>query len=128
MTKSSKGVSMAISICNVHTNTIQREITPHGSAQFPVACYEDNMELMDVPLHWHDEFEFILATKGTVTLHIGTVHLSVPKGSAVFINSGCLHSVESAVHKASVLRSLVIHPRFVGRAIDSYFWQQQIKP
>ena len=119
---------MAISICNVHTNTIQREITPHGSAQFPVACYEDNMELMDVTLHWHDEFEFILATKGTVTLHIGTVHLSVPKGSAVFINSGCLHSVESAVHKASVLRSLVIHPRFVGRAIDSYFWQQQIKP
>lgn len=119
---------MAISICNVLTNITQKEITPHGSNQFPVACYEDNMELIAVPLHWHDEFEFILTTEGTVTLHIGTEQITITKNSAVFINSGCLHFVKSTVQEVSVLRSLVIHPKFVGGSVESYFWQKLIVP
>ncbi len=36
-------LSMAISLCNVHTDQNKKEETQHGSLLFPVACYEDDM-------------------------------------------------------------------------------------
>ena len=46
--------------CTLHTDKNQKEITRHGSVLFPVACYEDDMAYTGVPIHWHDEFEYIL--------------------------------------------------------------------
>lgn len=56
--------------CTLHTDKNQKEITRHGSVLFPVACYEDDMACTDVPIHWHDEFEYILAFNGTIHLHV----------------------------------------------------------
>lgn len=119
---------MSVCICNVHTNSSQKELTSHGNSLFPMACYEDNLQLMSVPLHWHEEFEFIVATEGTLSIHIGTEQLSVSKGNAVFINSGYLHCVELMGDDPGVLRSLVIHPRLIGGNFDSFFWQKIVIP
>ena len=82
---------MALSKCNVRTNSKQKETTPYGSIAFPIAIYEDNMETDSVPVHWHKEFEFIIATKGIVTVLLDGTRLELTPGEAVFINSGCLH-------------------------------------
>ena len=40
-----------------------RELVQHGSALFPIACYEEDLKSYSVAWHWHEEFEYILAVK-----------------------------------------------------------------
>jgi len=119
---------MAISICDVHINNNKKDTTPYGSVNFPVACYEDDMQLMHVPVHWHDEYEYILATKGIVTVFVNTERIELKVGDSIFINSGCLHGVKSVTDEESVLRSLVILPKLIGGSSDSIMFQRLIIP
>ena len=119
---------MAISVCDVHLNNNQKDITVYGSFNFPVACYEDDMELMSVPLHWHDEFEYIIATKGIVTVFVNDEQIELNVGDSIFINSECLHGVKSVTKEESILRSLVILPKFLGGSNDNIIFQQIIVP
>ena len=119
---------MAISICNVHTNNNQKETTIHGSVNFPVACYEDNMQLMNVPIHWHDEYEYIIATKGIVTVLVNDEQIHLHVGDSIFINSECLHGVKSVTDEDSILRSLVILPKLIGGSADNIIFQRIIVP
>lgn len=119
---------MAISICDVHTNERQKDTTPYGNIAFPAACYEDNMQEMKVPIHWHDEYEYIFAVKGTVTVFINAEHIRLNEGDSVFINSGCLHGVESVKNKESILRSLTILPKLIGGTAESVFSQKLVIP
>ena len=119
---------MAISVCNVHTNPSEKDTTPYGSAAFPVAFFEDDMQKMAVPIHWHDEFEYILAVRGTVSVVLDGEEILLKEGEAVFINSGCLHCVRPSEGKESVLRSVVMLPKFAGGSPESCFWQQLILP
>ncbi len=79
---------------SIMPNREMLENRKHSTAYIPYSFYECRIPefYLNVPMHWHDEFEFILATEGIVTLHVGTVQLSVPKGSAIFINSLYLSS------------------------------------
>ena len=119
---------MAISICNVHTNSNQKEITSYVRGDFPIACYEDNMQEITVPVHWHDEFEYIIATKGIVTVCTNGDHIDLNEGDSIFINSGCLHGVKSVTNSDSVLRSLIILPRFIGGSADNVIFNKLILP
>lgn len=119
---------MAINICNIPASIYQKELVPHGNPAFPAACYAYNMEFVSVSFHWHDEFEFIMADAGMLRLHIGTEQLILPAKAAVFINSGCLHSVEKNENGPGMLKSLVIHPKLIAGSKDSCFWQTLITP
>lgn len=119
---------MAISICDVHINNNQKDTTVYGSINFPVACYEDDMQLMSVPLHWHDEYEYIIATKGIVTVLVNAEQIELNIGDAIFINSECLHGVKSVTDEDSILRSLVILPKLIGGSADSIIFQRIIVP
>ena len=76
---------MAISICDVHINNNQEDTTLYGNVNFPVACYEDNMQLMNVPFHWHDEYEYIYATKGIVTVYVNTEQIKLNVGDCTLV-------------------------------------------
>ena len=119
---------MAVSVCNVLTDPKEKETTPHGRADFPVACYEDDMQVLNVPLHWHEEYEYIIAVKGIVTVCVNTGQLKLQEGDAVFINSGCLHGVLPSGRQVSVLRSLVFLPRLIGGSSDSVLFHKLIVP
>ena len=128
MTKQLFGGYMAISICDVHINNNQKDTPLYGNVNFPVACYEDNMQLMNVPLHWHDEYEYIYATKGIVTVYVNTEQIKLNVGDSIFINSECLHGVKSVTDEDSILRSLVILPKLIGGSADSIISQRIIVP
>lgn len=34
---------MALSACDIMTDAAGRELTPHGTAAFPIACYHDDL-------------------------------------------------------------------------------------
>ena len=104
-----------------------RELVQHGTALFPIACYEEPLTCYSVPWHWHEDFEYIIAGEGTVTVWADKKKISLAQGEGVFINSGVLHAVEFAEQGPSVLRSGVFHPRLVG-GMDTIYWQKLIRP
>ena len=104
-----------------------RELVQHGSALFPIACYAEDVKSYSVAWHWHEEFEFILAVKGPLTVDVNKTQLVLRTGQGVFINSGVLHAVEQAESGNALLHSGVFHPRLVG-GMDTIFWQKLIRP
>lgn len=104
-----------------------RELVQHGSALFPIACYAEDMKSYSVAWHWHEEFEFILAEKGPLTVDVNKMQLTLQTGQGVFINSGVLHAVEQAEKEEALLHSGVFHPRLVG-GMDTIFWQKLVSP
>ena len=119
---------MAVSVCDVHTDAASRDTTAYSSVSFPLACFEDDMRLITVPVHWHDEYELLAATAGQVTVTLDTDELVLREGDAVFINAGCLHAVRSVTEGVSVLRSVVFHPRLIAGSSDSCFHEQLVLP
>lgn len=117
-----------IALCGCTTDAHQREVKEHGSFAFPVACYENDMQSLPVPWHWHDEIEMIVIEKGSATVQIASEKYEVTEGNGCFINAGVLHAVEetSKIHMEE--RCIVFHPRLVGGGMDSVFWQKYVLP
>ena len=104
-----------------------REMVQHGSALFPIACYAENLKSYSVAWHWHEEFEYILAMKGPLTVDVNKTRVTLQTNQGVFLNSGILHAVEQAEKGEALLHSGVFHPRLVG-GMDTIFWQKLIRP
>ena len=108
-------------------NAEGRELVQHGSALFPIACYAEDLKSYSVAWHWHEEFEYILAERGPLTVDVNKMQLTLHTGQGVFLNSGVLHAVEQAETGTALLHSGVFHPRLVG-GMDTIYWQKLIKP
>ena len=108
-------------------DTEGRELVQHGSALFPIACYAEDLKSYSVAWHWHEEFEYVLAVKGPLTVDVNKARLTLQTGQGVFINSGVLHAVEQAEKGDALLHSGVFQPRLVG-GMDTIFWQKLIRP
>ena len=104
-----------------------RELVQHGSALFPIACYEENLKSYSVAWHWHEEFEYILAVKGPLAVDVNKARLILQTGQGVFVNSGVFHAVEQAETGDALLHSGVFHPRLIG-GMDTIFWQKLVHP
>lgn len=119
---------MALSVCGTAMDQSKKELTNHGLTTFPIACYYDDLSSLSVPWHWHDEFEFIIITKGRADIQIENHIISLMQGEAVFINSGILHNIDKEKTRNCKCHSLVFHGRLIGGSIDSIFWQTLISP
>lgn len=119
---------MALSICNSTTDLHQKELLQYGEVSFPIACYEDDLNTIIVPWHWHDEWEFIYVEKGTAVLLLENAQVSVTQGNGLFVNSCALHAIDYQLSKNSVLHSAVFHPRLIGGSVDSVFWSRLVLP
>jgi len=120
---------MNISACPVTTDSQGRELISHGTSQFPIAPYRDNLCTNPVGWHWHDEFELVLITDGAATAAADGRRYVLNTGSGCFINSGALHALSPSGDVSNcTFRSLVFHPRLVGGTMDSIFWENYIQP
>ncbi|KAB2333972.1 AraC family transcriptional regulator [Bacillus mesophilum] len=93
-----------------------RELTEHRTMVLPVACYETviNQNVNGyIPLHWHDEFQFVLVINGEADFHINEEKIMVQEGEGLFINSSCLHSAEDKNDSGCAYICLNISPSFV---------------
>ena len=50
--------------CVTKTDSTKRELEAHGSILFPIACYDEDLSIEMVGVHWHEEIEFIIVTEG----------------------------------------------------------------
>lgn len=92
-----------------------KEMTSHRTVVIPLACYEtkiaDNIH-GKIPLHWHEEFQFILTLKGEALVQVNEEKLAVKEGDCLFINSGCLHSAQD-ISGDCVYLCLNVSPHFL---------------
>ena len=116
---------MALSACNTETDSAGRELTVHGTAAFPIACYHDDLEAAPVPWHWHEELEVIFVAAGTLKLQIPGGEYLLQEGSLVVLNSNVLHSLSG--HPAGALRSMVFSPFLITGGADTVFYKNYVR-
>lgn len=94
-----------------------RELTEHRTVTLPVACYETTIVRNvhgHIPLHWHDELQFVLVVKGEALFYVNDQKIIVPQGDGLFINSGCMHMAEERGKQDNcIYLCLNVSPHFV---------------
>jgi AraC family transcriptional regulator, melibiose operon regulatory protein len=93
-----------------------KELTEHRTVVLPFACYETtiNQNINGyIPLHWHDEFQFVRIIKGEAIFHINEEIVAVREGEGLFINGGCLHMAKDMNDSGCVYICLNVLPSFV---------------
>lgn len=71
------------------------EMQFHGDIRFHLRLHEMTKEPFwpePVPPHWHEEYEFLVITKGTGTASLNTRTTHIAPGDILFINAGIVHS------------------------------------
>lgn len=93
-----------------------KELTEHRTVVLPIACYETTInQNMNgyIPLHWHEEFQFVLVVKGEAILQINEEKMTVCEGEGLFINSGRLHMAKEKDDSGCIYICLNVSPSFV---------------
>ncbi|WP_139488520.1 AraC family transcriptional regulator [Brevibacillus dissolubilis] len=93
-----------------------KELTEHRTVVLPIACYQTTITQNihgHIPLHWHDEIQFVLIVKGEAIFQINEEKRVVREGNGLFINSGCLHMAEEKNQSGCVYICLNVSPHFV---------------
>ncbi len=100
---------------------------------FPILTLSVKGEVSDPPrlrgrlMQWHDDLQFVVVTKGRVSIDTPLGHRDLPEGSAVFFNSGTPHRVISENGEEHI--SLVFPAKVLGffpgssmaeRCVDPY--------
>lgn len=119
---------MAISKAGFVTGKDDRELTEHGTAFFPIACYFDDLPWDTVQWHWHEEFEALFVTEGAAEVSLEKEKYIIKEGDGMFINAGALHAIRLTTASRCRFHSIVFHPRLVGGSKDSVFWLNYIEP
>ena len=119
---------MALGECIGAVDTSRRELIEHGTAAFPIACYQDDLAMGPVPWHWHEEWEAGIIPAGSAVLTVGQKEFVLNAGEGFLINSGILHGVYAPAGSKCLIRSLVFHGRLIGGAADSIFYRKYLHP
>lgn len=119
---------MALSLCLTSVDSRGRELAQHGTADFPIACYHDDLGEAYVPWHWHEELEAVLISEGCCTVAAGNDKHIVRAGEGFFVNSGVLHGCWDLDDSGCRFHSLVFHPRLVGGSLGSVYYQKYVLP
>lgn len=120
---------MALQECGLNMNTTQKELRPHGTAEFPCAGYESRHTASPddvIPWHWHEEFEVVLIPEGVFRLKILSQTYVIHQGEMALINSGALHYGEADGHCR--LESIVFSPLLITGNADSDFAKNYVTP
>lgn len=119
---------MALLSCDTIVDEKGLELLSHGTAEFPVGCYHDDLTTQAVPWHWHDELEIVIVAEGSAVIKAGAESYLVQAGDGVFTNSGIFHTDFNAGTDVCRFHSIVFHPVLVGGSYDSLFWQKYLRP
>ena len=103
----------------------------HGTVELPLGLHK-----MEYPegtdaifyLHWHQEFEFFVVTKGSVLFMVDEREYMLRKGDGIFINSNQLHSAKTIDGHACAFFAVDFSYQILAEDIHSRFAQKYIRP
>ena len=117
---------MALSYSTDKTDENGRELLTYGTQDFPIAFFDDDLTMVKVPWHWHDEWEIVIIVSGEVRVFIGGCELSLKAGEGYFANSGVLHSADLC-SKTGWQHAMVFNPEVIASPND-IIWNTYIVP
>lgn len=128
-----QGVIMAISSCISLSNQTSpfniNETGTHGTLEFPVAIYRDDITENLVNWHWHTEIEIGYVEEGVVLLECGNRKYTLTPGNLFFINSNVLHAINNQHKgKAAVFRSIAFDGSLISSNTESVFYKKYLSP
>ncbi len=98
------------------------EIFSHEDPNFPYNTYPCSIPLdfLQVPLHWHDEIEFIYIKKGSGIVTVNFEEYEVNAGSIILIIPGQLHSIRQLDNCTMEYENIIFHPDIlISKTVDS---------
>lgn len=103
----------------------------HGTAELPLGLHK--MEYPDGTdaifyLHWHQEFEFLVVTRGMILFTIEEREYQLGAGDCVFINSNQLHSARTVDGKACAFFAVDFSYQVLDEDIHSSFAKKYLRP
>lgn len=105
------------------------ETGTHGTPEFPVALYLDDVTTKYVNWHWHEEFEAGYVTDGCVTVSCGNRKYQLTEGDVFFVNSSVLHAMHNTTpSRPAVFRSVAFAGSVIGGAAGSVFSRKYLLP
>lgn len=117
---------MGISLSVDKTDETGKELLTYGTPDFPIAFFDDDLTVVKVPWHWHDELELVVILSGEVSVFIAGCELNLKPGEGYFANSGILHSAELR-SKAGWQHAMVFSPRVIASP-DDIIWSTYVSP
>jgi len=108
-----------------------RETTHHGSEDFPIAIYLQDVSKNKegfVALHWHEELQFVLPQRGNILYKINNSEVILKKNDVLFINSKCLHTARAIDSRDTEYICIDVNPRMIGGYNASRICQYYVQP
>ena len=100
----------------------QRELTAHGTVQFPLQVNRDDLSQFQnhyVRCHWHDDLEFSVVLQGSASYTLGGGCYELVEGQGIFINSGVPHTVSPKNASHVRMLAVIMSPSFICGAAGS---------
>ena len=117
--------------CSVERNSQNKQLNVVYPKGFPLCAYYNDMDRLvarQVPWHWHEEIEMIVAIQGRALVHVYQQEIVLEKGDALWINAGALHQVEKMTEEETILYSVVFSHRLLDGEDDSVFAKKYMLP
>ena len=81
-----------------------------------------------VELHWHDEIQISIVTKGSIEFIVGERSYILKNGQAIFINSQRIHMAKSVGDGDCIYHSVIFNPKLLKTFPGSIIEQKYIDP
>lgn len=117
---------MGLSYSTDKTDEAGRELLTYGTPEFPIAFFEDDLTVVKVPWHWHEELEIAVILSGEISVFTAGCELKLKAGEGYFVNSGILHSAELR-SKSGWQHCMVFNPRVIASPGD-LIWNTYVSP
>ena len=107
-----------------------QEKRQHSTVYIPYSYYECNLpySFMNVPMHWHSEFELNYIVQGTGTFSCGSELFTASKGDLLFLPPNMLHSAYPHPDSVLIYHALVFNPVILGVNIHDRCTMEYIRP
>jgi AraC family transcriptional regulator, melibiose operon regulatory protein len=118
-------------IHKIETEENGRELTNHGSHDFPCGSYDERFSHFfegEVPWHWHDEIEIVLVLEGATKLESINSNDIVETGEMVFINANTLHRLTNHSVEDCRILNVVFSPKMLGGVGFGLIYKKHVLP
>lgn len=122
----------ALQLLDISVAPDLHELTQHGTPVFPCAGYDEDPGkylVGNIPWHWHEEIEIILALEGDTLVLCGETEYLLHAGEMIFVNTNVLHKLKRGQRDTPCrINSLLFAPEFVSGFPQSVIQQRYIAP
>lgn len=122
-------ITRCISLSNQEAMHNIDETGTHGTPDFPVAIYLDDVTENHVNWHWHREFEIGFVEEGDILLGCGNRKYNLSAGDIFFVNSDVLHAMRNlSASQPAIFKSVAFDGSIIGGTADSIFYKRYLQP